>query len=89
MPPGTVIGDSVCVVIGGGTPYILRQPSTGGQPSKTGEDSRAEESSTFSYILMGECYMPGMMDSEMMNLGKLVEESIMSYLYAISAKEIP
>ena len=76
VPPGTEIGDSIHTFTGGRTPYILRQ--MGGQPLKTGEDSRAEESSTFSYILVGECYMHGMMDGEMINLGKLVEEFIMS-----------
>ena len=42
------------------------------------ERTRDEESSTFSYILVGECYMHGMMDGEMINLGKLVEEFIIS-----------
>jgi hypothetical protein len=91
VPPSTEIGDSIRTFTGRRTPYILRQ--TGGQPLKTGEDSRAEESSTFSYILVGECYMHGMMDGEMINLGKLVEEfiisGIMSCLYAIDVKEIP
>jgi len=92
VSPGTEIGDFVCVFIGGRTPCILRQASTGRQPFKTGKDSRAEESSTFSYILVGECYMHGMMDGEMMNLGKSVEEFIiswiMSYPHATSVKEI-
>lgn len=72
VPPGTEIGDSIRIFTGGKTPYILCQ--TSGQLLKT----RDEESSTFSYILVGECYMHGMMDGEMINLGKLVEEFIIS-----------
>ena len=78
VPPGTEIGDYVCIFMGGRTPYILRQTSTGGYQSKTGEGSRAKEPSTFSYILVGECCMHGTMDGEMMNLGKSVEEFIIS-----------
>lgn len=57
--------------------FFVKLPRADSHP-KTGEDSQAEESSTFSYILVGECYMHGMMDGEMMNLGKLVEDFIIS-----------
>lgn len=53
VPPKTLPGDIVCIVYGMQTPYIVR-PS-GDQSGK--------------YRLVGECYMHGMMNGEMLDTG--------------------
>ena len=57
LPPGSRIGDRVCVVLGGQTPFLLRQHPL--NPT---------------WELIGECYIHGMMDGEMLKRGYAVED---------------
>jgi hypothetical protein len=51
VPPGTCIQDSICIIFGAQTPFIVR--------------SREKRHKTY-YTLIGESYFHGMMDGEMM-----------------------
>ena len=59
VPPGTKIGDVVCVLFGMQTPVILR---------KTNE-VEVRLGNNIVHELVGECYMHGMMDGEMLAAG--------------------
>lgn len=59
VPPGTRIGDVVCVLFGMQTPVVLRK-------IKDAASGLGDENS---YELVGECYMHGMMDGEMLEAG--------------------
>ena len=56
VPPGSKVGDLVCILFGAQTPFILR-------PAEAHGDDHGETQEP-SYILIGECYMHGMMDGE-------------------------
>lgn len=51
VPPGTISGDLVAILLGAKTPYVLRR------------NSRRD-----GFELVGECYVDGMMDGEMMGM---------------------
>jgi hypothetical protein len=53
-PPDMEVGDPVCILFGGQTPYILRKREVVNQESEDG------------YRLIGECYLHGVMDGESM-----------------------
>lgn len=50
-PPTTVVGDQLCILFGGETPYVLRHYPTKKNISTT-------------YRFLGEAYVPGLMDGE-------------------------
>jgi len=57
VPPTSKAGDLVAIILGANTPYVLRKNAT--KPD--------------TYLLVGECYMDGMMDGEMMGVLPRVE----------------
>ncbi|KAI1335731.1 heterokaryon incompatibility protein-domain-containing protein [Xylariaceae sp. FL0016] len=63
VPPLTREGDRVCVLYGGDTPYLVRPEGADGEVEGggwTGAERRCQ--------LVGECYMHGMMDGQMMSM---------------------
>ncbi|KAI1498792.1 heterokaryon incompatibility protein-domain-containing protein [Biscogniauxia marginata] len=59
VPPLTRVGDRVCILFGGDAPYLIR-PEKGRKIEESTDSLRCQ--------LVGECYMHGMMDGEMMHL---------------------
>ncbi|KAI1633258.1 heterokaryon incompatibility protein-domain-containing protein [Biscogniauxia mediterranea] len=59
VPPLTQVGDRVCILFGGDAPYLIR-PEDG--------DMLNESAKSISCQLVGECYIHGIMDGEMMHL---------------------
>ncbi|PQE27849.1 Heterokaryon incompatibility protein [Rutstroemia sp. NJR-2017a BBW] len=59
VPPGTRIGDVVCVLFGMQTPVVLRKI----------EDGESDLGDKIIYELVGECYIHGIMDGEMLEAG--------------------
>ncbi|KAH6674786.1 heterokaryon incompatibility protein-domain-containing protein [Halenospora varia] len=59
VPPGSRVGDVVCVLFGMQTPVVLRKI----------EDVEGGFGEEITYELVGECYMHGMMDGEMLKEG--------------------
>jgi hypothetical protein len=63
VPPNSKAGDVVCVLFGSQTPFVLRPES----------ERRSEPMETVDslgiYTLVGECYVNGMMDGEMLAIG--------------------
>ena len=56
VPPKSKVGDLVSLLLGAKTPYVLRR-SVDKTPGNRD-----------TYVLVGECYMDGMMDGEMMGI---------------------
>ena len=65
VPPGSGVGDEICIFRGSQTPSVIRERKTEGHV-----DGGVDEKS---YTLVGECYVHGMMDGEMWSLGKKYE----------------
>jgi hypothetical protein len=63
-PPGTVVGDSVAILFGCVTPFVLRENGDSAQ-----------------HVLVGECYVRGMMDGEA--LKDLTEGDLKQDLYIV------
>ncbi|KAI5922400.1 heterokaryon incompatibility protein-domain-containing protein [Camillea tinctor] len=59
VPPLTEIGDRVCILFGGDAPYLIR-PEEGCALNQSAKSLNCQ--------LVGECYVHGMMDGEMMHL---------------------
>ena len=59
VPPLAMPGDEVYIIYGTNTPFILRRVAGSGSASDSGQAQ--------SYGLVGECYMHGMMNGELMN----------------------
>ena len=59
-PPNTKVGDSVCLLLGAIAPFILREHD----PTPDGDQT---------YILVGECYVHGLMNLEGMKMGDVRE----------------
>ncbi|KAI0601934.1 heterokaryon incompatibility protein-domain-containing protein [Biscogniauxia sp. FL1348] len=59
VPPLTQVGDRVCILFGGDAPYLIR-PDDGSMLNESAE--------SLSCQLVGECYIHGIMDGEMMHL---------------------
>lgn len=53
MPRGAMLGDSVCVIVGAQVPFLVRRVPH-------------DESGTDRYQLLGECYLQGIMNGEVM-----------------------
>ena len=82
VPPLTVIGDRLCLFFGGDTPFLVRPtaPTTTTDATIKNEHVVVEEDAdasgsaapaveTLRCELVGECYVHGMMDGEMMGQG--------------------
>ena len=59
-PPGTQIGDKVCVLLGGRTPFILREQSPVIVAPKPNKGPM--------YTLLGDAYVEGMMNGEIISM---------------------
>jgi hypothetical protein len=57
VPPLTEVGDLICIFAGVNTPFVVR-------PHKRGEGFK------MAYVLVGACYLNGMMDGEMWDVGR-------------------
>lgn len=60
VAPETKIGDSVCLLLSGDAPFVLRQ-------------SDATLDGRLTYTLVGECYVHGLMNEEGMKMGEIQE----------------
>lgn len=56
-PPGAISGDIVCLLFGGKTPFLLRNPAP-------------IEGHGTCYKLVGDCYMHGLMNGEALSMGE-------------------
>lgn len=65
-PQGLKKGDRVCLILGAVTPFIIREKEL---VEKTENGKRAEVDEMF--LLVGECYIHGLMGEEVMNLGEV------------------
>lgn len=68
VPPGSKAGDMVCLIYGAQTPYILRRDND--------EHDVDGTHSTPTCTVVGECYVHGMMDGEMMASGERTEHFV-------------
>jgi hypothetical protein len=59
VPPGTEPGDMVCLILGAAVPFVLRLLNRSKDNLSEGQHN--------SYVLVGECYVHGMMDGEIFN----------------------
>lgn len=65
-PPEFEKGDLVCIVHGAAAPFLLRKST--GPPIEDDESAEGQEDQT--YVLVGECYIHGLMDGEGMIVGQ-------------------
>jgi hypothetical protein len=67
VPPGTREGDELCIVLGSQTPFVVRPASAdGGHRRDVAPEEEDGAKELREYSLVGECYVHGMMDGEMM-----------------------
>jgi hypothetical protein len=59
-PRGVKKGDKICLILGAGTPFIIREKEPVG---KTGNGDM--------FLLVGECYIHGLMEGEGIKMGKV------------------
>jgi hypothetical protein len=64
-PSTLAVGDDICVLLGGTVPFVLRPKPMRRLPGQ------AEI-----YLLVGDCYVHGIMDGEAMKMGHLQEETL-------------
>lgn len=67
VPRGAEEGNLVCIILGTESPYVLRK-----DPRRDQDDENDE-----TFLLVGECYVHGIMDRELMTGETRVEEFIL------------
>jgi hypothetical protein len=60
VAPETKVGDSVCLLLGGDAPFVVRQ-------------NEPTPDSKLTYTLVGDCYVHGLMNEEGMKMGEIQE----------------
>jgi hypothetical protein len=69
VPPFAKQGDQICIICGAQTPFVLRKRE---REIPAGDDhtaSQGEVEYECQYKLVGECYVHGVMDGEVMTRG--------------------
>ena len=69
VPPATKEGDILCIILGADMPFLLRSAEKDKHEADCGVKSNEEETENLpAYRLVGECYIHGIMDDEMMDV---------------------